>query len=95
MQGYGLTPAEGSMLTMLKGYLNGHGGVSPSYEEIRRGLGLKSKSGVARLITSLERKGHIRRLAYRSRSISIVDHQATHVGNYCSTCGAPSSRDDA
>ena len=47
-------------------------GVSPSFDEMKDALGLKSKSGIHRLITALEERGFIRRLAHRARAIEIV-----------------------
>ena len=46
--------------------------VPPSFEEMKEALGLKSKSGIHRLITALEERGFIRRLAHRARAIEIV-----------------------
>lgn len=46
--------------------------VPPSFEEMREALGLKSKSGIHRLISGLEERGYIRRLANRARAIEIV-----------------------
>ena len=43
-------------------------GVSPSFEEMKEALDLKSKSGIHRLITALEERGFIRRLAHRARA---------------------------
>ena len=43
-------------------------GVSPSFDEMKDALGLKSKSGVHRLITALEERGFLRRLAHRARA---------------------------
>src|SRR5690348_15080644 len=48
------------------------GGVSPSFEEMKEALGLKSKSGVHRLITGLEERGFIRRLPHRARALDVV-----------------------
>ena len=45
---------------------------SPSFEEMKEALRLKSKSGIHRLITALEERGFIRRLAHRARAIEIV-----------------------
>ena len=50
----------------------GDGGVSPSFDEMKDALGLRSKSGIHRLITGLEERGFIRRLAHRARAIEIV-----------------------
>ena len=46
--------------------------VSPSYDEMKDALGLKSKSGIHRLITNLEERGYIRRLPYRARALEII-----------------------
>lgn len=50
----------------------GQGGVSPSFDEMKDALGLKSKSGIHRLITGLEERGFIRRLAHRARALEVV-----------------------
>lgn len=47
-------------------------GVPPSFEEMKDALDLRSKSGIHRLITALEERGFIRRLAHRARAIEIV-----------------------
>ena len=47
-------------------------GVPPSFDEMKVALELKSKSGIHRLITALEERGFIRRLAHRARAIEIV-----------------------
>jgi repressor LexA len=47
-------------------------GVSPSFDEMKEALGLKSKSGIHRLITGLEERGFIRRLAHRARALEVV-----------------------
>lgn len=47
-------------------------GVPPSFDEMKEALDLKSKSGIHRLITALEERGFIRRLAHRARAIEIV-----------------------
>lgn len=47
-------------------------GVSPSFDEMKEALNLKSKSGIHRLITALEERGFIRRLAHRARAIEII-----------------------
>jgi repressor LexA len=48
------------------------GGISPSFEEMKEALDLKSKSGVHRLIGALEERGFIRRLANRARALEVV-----------------------
>ena len=47
-------------------------GVSPSFDEMKEALGLKSKSGIHRLITGLEERGFIRRLAHRARALEVL-----------------------
>jgi repressor LexA len=47
-------------------------GVPPSFDEMKEALDLPSKSGIHRLITALEERGFIRRLAHRARAIEIV-----------------------
>ena len=47
-------------------------GVSPSFDEMRDALALKSKSGIHRLITGLEERGFIRRLPHRARALEII-----------------------
>ena len=59
----------------LLSYINDHlakSGVSPSFEEMKDALELKSKSGVHRLISALEERGFIRRLANRARALEIL-----------------------
>ncbi|MCB2131879.1 MAG: repressor LexA, partial [Rhodobacteraceae bacterium] len=47
-------------------------GVPPSFDEMKDALDLRSKSGIHRLITSLEERGFIRRLPHRARALEIV-----------------------
>lgn len=47
-------------------------GVPPSFEEMKDALDLRSKSGIHRLITALEERGFIRRLAHRARALEVV-----------------------
>lgn len=47
-------------------------GVPPSFDEMKMALDLRSKSGIHRLITALEERGFIRRLAHRARAIEVV-----------------------
>jgi repressor LexA len=72
-------PAETAMLTRkqyeLLIFINrrlSDGGVSPSFEEMKEALGLKSKSGIHRLISGLEERGFIRRLPHRARALEVV-----------------------
>lgn len=47
-------------------------GVSPSFDEMKEALGLKSKSGIHRLISGLEERGFIRRLPHRARALEVL-----------------------
>lgn len=47
-------------------------GVPPSFDEMKDALDLRSKSGIHRLITALEERGFIRRLAHRARALEII-----------------------
>ena len=47
-------------------------GISPSFDEMKVALKLKSKSGIHRLITGLEERGYIRRLPHRARALEII-----------------------
>lgn len=47
-------------------------GISPSFEEMKAALNLRSKSGIHRLITSLEERGFIRRLPHRARALEVL-----------------------
>ena len=48
-------------------------GVSPSYEEMKNSLNLKSKSGIHRLISALEERGFVRRLAHKARALEVIN----------------------
>ncbi len=50
----------------------GEDGVSPSFEEMKEALSLKSKSGVHRLISALEERGFLRRLPNRARALEVL-----------------------
>ncbi len=47
-------------------------GVSPSYEEMKNSLNLKSKSGIHRLISALEERGFLKRLAHKARALEVI-----------------------
>jgi len=47
-------------------------GISPSYEEMKISLNLKSKSGIHRLISALEERGFIKRLAHKARALEVL-----------------------
>lgn len=47
-------------------------GVSPSFDEMKEALGLRSKSGIHRLMTGLEERGFVRRLPHRARALEVI-----------------------
>jgi len=53
--------------------VNKEKGISPSYEEMKNKLNLKSKSGIHRIISALEERGFIRKLANKARAIEIIN----------------------
>jgi repressor LexA len=66
-----LTRKQSELLTYINAQLR-ESGVSPSFEEMKDALSLKSKSGVHRLISALEERGFIRRLPNRARALEIL-----------------------
>ena len=56
-------------------------GVSPSYEEMKESLRLKSKSGIHRLISALEERGFIKRLAHKARALEVIKLPETASAN--------------
>ena len=56
-------------------------GVSPSYEEMKDSLNLKSKSGIHRLITALQERGFIKRLAHKARALEVLKLPETASAN--------------
>ncbi|HET6468868.1 MAG TPA: transcriptional repressor LexA [Geminicoccaceae bacterium] len=66
-----LTQRQRQLLQFIQQYMNAHG-VCPSFEEMRGALRLRSKSGIHRLISGLEERGYVRRLAYRARALEVV-----------------------
>ncbi len=66
-----LTRKQSELLTYIQARL-AESGISPSFEEMKEALALKSKSGVHRLISALEERGFIRRLPNRARALEIL-----------------------
>ena len=67
-----LTRKQKELFDYLKSYMsNNH--ISPSFEEMKHAVNLKSKSGIHRLITSLEQRGFIKRLKHKARAMEIID----------------------
>lgn len=66
-----LTPKQQELLSFIQTRLE-EGGVSPSFEEMKEALDLRSKSGIHRLINALEERGFIRRLPNRARALEVL-----------------------
>jgi repressor LexA len=66
-----LTRKQHELLTFIQTRLE-KSGISPSFEEMKEALDLKSKSGVHRLISALEERGFIRRLPNRARALEVI-----------------------
>jgi repressor LexA len=66
-----LTRKQNELLLFINKRLN-EGGVSPSFDEMKEALRLKSKSGIHRLITGLEERGFLRRLPHRARALQVL-----------------------
>jgi len=66
-----LTRKQHELLLFINERLS-QGGVSPSFDEMKDALNLKSKSGIHRLITGLEERGFIRRLPHRARALEVL-----------------------
>ena len=66
-----LTKKQKELYDFLSDYLNKYN-ISPSFEEMKIAVNLKSKSGIHRLITSLEQRGFIKRLKHKARAMEIT-----------------------
>jgi repressor LexA len=66
-----LTRKQHELLLYIHNHLTAHG-VSPSFDEMKDALGLKSKSGIHRLVTALEERGFLRRLPHRARALEVL-----------------------
>ena len=66
-----LTKKQYELLKFINKRLN-QVGISPSFDEMKVALNLKSKSGIHRLITGLEERGYIRRLPHRARALEVI-----------------------
>ena len=66
-----LTRKQYELLVYIDARLN-ETGISPSFDEMKDALGLRSKSGIHRLITGLEERGFVRRLPHRARALEVL-----------------------
>ena len=75
-----LTKKQKNLLLFINKKLRSSG-VSPSYEEMKASLNLKSKSGIHRLISALEERGFIKRLADKARALEVIKLPETASAN--------------
>ena len=75
-----LTKKQKNLLLFINKKLRSSG-VSPSYEEMKDSLNLKSKSGIHRLISALEERGFIRKLPHKARALEVVKLPETASAN--------------
>jgi len=66
-----LTRKQHELLTFINRHLEQHG-ISPSFDEMKEALNLRSKSGIHRLITALEERGFLRRMPHRARALEVL-----------------------
>jgi repressor LexA len=69
-------------------------GISPSFEEMKEALDLKSKSGVHRLISALEERGFIRRLPNRARALEVLKQPENQGSRTAPAPRAPANSND-
>ena len=75
-----LTKKQKNLLIFINKKLRSSG-ISPSYEEMKSSLNLKSKSGIHRLISALEERGFIKRLAHKARALEVIKLPETASAN--------------
>ena len=66
-----LTKKQKELFVYLRDFISSND-ISPSFEEMKNAVNLKSKSGIHRLITSLEQRGYIKRLKHKARAMEIT-----------------------
>ena len=66
-----LTKKQKELFVYLRDYISSND-ISPSFEEMKNAVNIKSKSGIHRLITSLEQRGYIKRLKHKARAMEIT-----------------------
>lgn len=71
-RGAGLTPKMAQLLRFIHADMAANGGVTPSYDDMARALGIKSRSGISRMLGLLQERGYVDRRRYGNRSIRIL-----------------------
>ena len=75
-----LTKKQKELFDFLSNYI-AKNSISPSFEEMKNAVNLKSKSGIHRLITSLEQRGFIKRLKHKARAMEIIKTLTNNFNN--------------
>ena len=73
-----LTKKQKELLNYIQKFQSKNG-VTPSYEEMKSALNLKSKSGIHRLILALEERGFVKRLAHKARALEIIKEGISNI----------------
>jgi len=68
---YGLTAKQLKLFIFIKEYINKNT-ISPSYDEMKEAIGLKSKCGISARIDQLQQRGWLKKLPGKSRSIQVI-----------------------
>lgn len=71
-----LTPRQAELLAFIKSFI-AERGYGPSYDEMMKHLGIKSKSGVHRLVSGLHTRKHLVRMTHRSRALHVAPVKAS------------------
>ena len=79
-----LTKKQKELFVYLRDYISSND-ISPSFEEMKNAVNLKSKSGIHRLITSLEQRGYIKRLKHKARAMEITKELQNNSSNVTSS----------
>ena len=67
-----MTRRQAELLRYIESYIRWYG-YSPSFEDMMKGLRLKSKSGIHRMVHALAERGKIKILKYKRRSVELID----------------------
>ena len=76
-----LTKKQKELFVYLRDYISSND-ISPSFEEMKNAVNLKSKSGIHRLITSLEQRGYIKRLKHKARAMEITKELQNNISTF-------------
>ena len=76
-----LTRKQKELYDYLSDYISSNN-ISPSFEEMKNALKLKSKSGIHRLVTNLEQRGFIRRLKHKARAMEITKSLSNNINSH-------------